>query len=186
MKNRTRIILILVIMIAALAGISAAEGSFGAQKTCTGEHDFKVSIVTRATADKEGLRRYECRVCGLTKEEEISATGHDWGKWTTVKEATTSADGLKSRVCRKDSDHVQYKTVSKLEETSTRKLPTIRDMTDNPITVIQTPEPAEEEETEEEFPDEEDLAHQADEYETIDRMMMAIRVYANALIKLAC
>ena len=35
------------------------------------------------------------------------------------------------------------------------------------------------------FPDEEDLAHQADEFETIDRLMLAIKIYANALIRLA-
>ena len=35
------------------------------------------------------------------------------------------------------------------------------------------------------FPDEEDLAHQADEYGTIDRLMLAMKVYANALIRLA-
>ena len=35
------------------------------------------------------------------------------------------------------------------------------------------------------FPDEEDLAHQADEYEEIDRLMLAIKIYANALIRLA-
>ena len=35
------------------------------------------------------------------------------------------------------------------------------------------------------FPDEEDLAHQADEYENIDRLMLAIRIFANALIRLA-
>ena len=35
------------------------------------------------------------------------------------------------------------------------------------------------------FPDEEDLAHQADEYEDIDRLMLAMKVYANALIRLA-
>lgn len=35
------------------------------------------------------------------------------------------------------------------------------------------------------FPDEEDLAHQADEYEEIDRLMLAMKVYANALIRLA-
>ena len=34
------------------------------------------------------------------------------------------------------------------------------------------------------FPDEEDLAHQADEYETIDRMVLAMKIYANALIRL--
>ena len=36
------------------------------------------------------------------------------------------------------------------------------------------------------FPDEEDLAHQADEYERIDRLMLAMKIYANALIRLAC
>ena len=35
------------------------------------------------------------------------------------------------------------------------------------------------------FPDEEDLAHQADEFETIDRLMLAMKIYANALIRLA-
>ena len=35
------------------------------------------------------------------------------------------------------------------------------------------------------FPDEEDLAHQADEYETIDRLILAVKIYANALIRLA-
>ena len=35
------------------------------------------------------------------------------------------------------------------------------------------------------FPDEEDLAHQADEYETIDRLMLAAKIYANAMIRLA-
>ena len=34
------------------------------------------------------------------------------------------------------------------------------------------------------FPDEEDLAHQADEYEDIDRLMTAMKIYANALIRL--
>ena len=35
------------------------------------------------------------------------------------------------------------------------------------------------------FPDEEDLAHQADEYAAIDRLMLAMKIYANALIRLA-
>ena len=35
------------------------------------------------------------------------------------------------------------------------------------------------------FPDEEDLAHQADEYEAIDRLMLAMKIYANALVRLA-
>ena len=35
------------------------------------------------------------------------------------------------------------------------------------------------------FPDEEDLAHQADEYAETERLMLAMKIYANALIRLA-
>ena len=35
------------------------------------------------------------------------------------------------------------------------------------------------------FPDDEDLAHQANEYIDIDRMITAAKIYANALIRLA-
>jgi len=35
------------------------------------------------------------------------------------------------------------------------------------------------------FPDEEDLAHQANEFASVDRLMLAMKIYANALIRLA-
>ena len=35
------------------------------------------------------------------------------------------------------------------------------------------------------FPDEKDLAHQADEFADLDRLMLAAKIYANALIRLA-
>ena len=35
------------------------------------------------------------------------------------------------------------------------------------------------------FPEDEDLAHQANEYIDIDRMITAAKIYANALIRLA-
>ena len=35
------------------------------------------------------------------------------------------------------------------------------------------------------FPDEPDLCHQADEYVSIDRLMLAMKIYANALLRLA-
>ena len=35
------------------------------------------------------------------------------------------------------------------------------------------------------FPDEEDLAHQADEYAEIDRLVLAAKIFANALVRLA-
>ena len=35
------------------------------------------------------------------------------------------------------------------------------------------------------FPDDEDLAHQANEYADMDRLVTAAKIYANALIRLA-
>ena len=35
------------------------------------------------------------------------------------------------------------------------------------------------------FPDDEDLAHQANEYATISGLMKSMRIYANALVRLA-
>lgn len=37
----------------------------------------------------------------------IYATDHDWGDWTVVSPATETEDGLKQRVCKKDSTHVE-------------------------------------------------------------------------------
>ena len=35
------------------------------------------------------------------------------------------------------------------------------------------------------FPDEEDLAHLANEYERIDSLMLAMKIYANGMLRLA-
>ena len=38
-------------------------------------------------------------VCGEEYTEVIPATGHQYGAWTVVKEATETEEGLKERVC---------------------------------------------------------------------------------------
>ena len=37
----------------------------------------------------------------------IYATDHNWGDWEVVTEATASSNGLKQRVCKNDSNHVE-------------------------------------------------------------------------------
>ncbi|MBR3325712.1 MAG: InlB B-repeat-containing protein [Atopobiaceae bacterium] len=44
-----------------------------------------------------------------------AATGHDWGTWQTVKEATRYDEGLAKRVCAHDKTHVQYRAIPTLE-----------------------------------------------------------------------
>ena len=46
----------------------------------------------------------------------IEAMGHDWGPWKIVKAATTKEEGLKQRVCKNDSNHVEDMKIPKLEE----------------------------------------------------------------------
>ena len=43
----------------------------------------------------------ECSVCHeiLTAPTEVPATGHSYGDWTIIKEATCTEEGLKQRTC---------------------------------------------------------------------------------------
>ena len=42
-----------------------------------------------------------CSTCGATLTEQIAvpATGHSFGDWITIKEATETEEGLKERYC---------------------------------------------------------------------------------------
>ena len=53
----------------------------------------------------------ECIVCGLvlSGEEEIPALGHDYGEWTTTKEATCTEVGEAERICSRDASHKETK-----------------------------------------------------------------------------
>lgn len=50
-----------------------------------------------------------CSSCGhvITERTIIYATGHIWGEWQVVKEPTATDAGLRIRVCKKDSDHIE-------------------------------------------------------------------------------
>lgn len=47
----------------------------------------------------------------------IPATGHDWGEWRVTKEPTVSEDGVETRICRNDKDHVETRPIAKLTPT---------------------------------------------------------------------
>ena len=81
------------------------------------EHVYEARTAISATCTESGLRRYVC-VCGAVdtaRDEEIPATGHRWGAWTTIREASAEQEGLKERICLNDSEHREYKTVPKEE-----------------------------------------------------------------------
>jgi len=41
----------------------------------------------------------------------IAATGHDWGEWTTTKEATATEPGEQERVCKTDNSHKEKRNL---------------------------------------------------------------------------
>ena len=58
-------------------------------------------ITTEPTCTEEGVKTFECMVCGKTKTEAVAALGHNWNEDFTVdKEATCEETGLKSIHCK--------------------------------------------------------------------------------------
>ena len=76
--------------------------------TCTedGSHD-EVVYCTR-----EGCGVELSRVTVADK-----ATGHDWGEWKTVEEATEEEEGVSQRTCSHDGSHVQTRPIPRLPHT---------------------------------------------------------------------
>ena len=54
-----------------------------------------------------------CSRCGavLAAQTEIPATGHNWGEWIVIKEATDTTDGQAMRTCKNNTTHAEYYTI---------------------------------------------------------------------------
>ena len=84
-------------------------------------HDYHVVegsavVATCETAGKEADK--QCSRCdSFIEGAAIAALGHDWGEWTTVKEATEDEEGLEERVCKRDPSHKESRTIPKLNHT---------------------------------------------------------------------
>ena len=69
-------------------------------------------ITTQPTCTEEGVKTFECMVCGKTKTEKVSALGHDWAEDFTVdKEATCEETGLKSIHCKRCDERKEITTI---------------------------------------------------------------------------
>lgn len=79
-----------------------------------------------ATCEQEGYREYwKCSVCNklfadntaineIDKPIEINPLGHDWGDWIVTRPATDDVYGEKTRVCKRDTNHIEVRTIDKL------------------------------------------------------------------------
>lgn len=84
------------------------------------EHDY-VAVVTPPSCTEKGYMTYTCRNCGHSyKGNEVDATGHTWGEWKVIKEATTTETGKKERVC----ERCDYKEIAVISMISNKEQPT--------------------------------------------------------------
>lgn len=84
------------------------------------EHDY-VAVVTPPNCTEKGYTTYTCRNCSHSyKGNEVDATGHTWGKWKVIKEATTTETGKKERVC----ERCDYKEIAVISMISNKEQPT--------------------------------------------------------------
>ena len=73
-------------------------------------HDWHYTE-TLPTCTKDGEKVGECSRCGMKTTEKISALGHDWGAWTVTTPATCTNEGVETRICNRDSSHVETRTI---------------------------------------------------------------------------
>ena len=70
-------------------------------------HDAKASTCTET-----GYDAYDtCTRCGYSTYHEIPALGHDEGKWTVVKDADCTHDGLEERRCTRCGELLESRTI---------------------------------------------------------------------------
>lgn len=118
MKQCKRSIALLLAAVCTLLCLACCLPAFAESgETQEHTHDYVAVTVIAPTCVEPGLRRYICS-CGAVdaaRDEEIAPTGHRWGPWKTVIEATTEQEGLKERTCITDPEHKEYKTIPKEE-----------------------------------------------------------------------
>ena len=61
-------------------------------------HSYTEYVTTMPSCTTDGLNTFSCS-CGSSYTEAIPATGHQFGDYTYNNDATTSADGTKTRYC---------------------------------------------------------------------------------------
>lgn len=62
-------------------------------------HNWEVTSEEKATCEKDGSKTYTCADCKGTKTETISATGHKFDSWKTVKAQSIYSGAVQERIC---------------------------------------------------------------------------------------
>ena len=79
---------------------------------CTEKNGYVEHAGGAANCTKKAV----CASCG-TDYGDLDPNGHDWGEWSVTKRPTTSAEGEKKRVCKRNDSHTETRAIPKLTPT---------------------------------------------------------------------
>lgn len=97
MFQRSVSLLLALVMILGNVPMNALATETEETTTPVCEHSYE-AVTTDATCTADGVVVYTCG-CGDTYSETIAATGHTWGEWAIVEEASYEAAGSQTRTC---------------------------------------------------------------------------------------
>lgn len=88
-----------------------------------GSHAWVETSRVNATCETSGEAHYRCERCDAQLVEETPALGHDWGPWETTLPATTNREGIERRVCTRDANHAEERTIPPIVEEAKEEPP---------------------------------------------------------------
>ncbi len=120
-------------------------------------HDIKPVAKKDATCEEAGNDAYYiCSKCGKWFSDAEgtkvipdhntmihAALGHDWGEWKITKEATGDAEGQEMRVCSRDKNHTETRSIAKKTDAGTKdpaKGETVKDESSKGIYLVTSTE----------------------------------------------
>lgn len=63
------------------------------------KHSYTSSVTAAPTCVKEGVKTFTCTLCGKSYTEAVPVIAHNYGEWSTEREATCAAEGLEAASC---------------------------------------------------------------------------------------
>lgn len=93
------------------AAITKEVGLEGAELHFNYGHEHELRHVVNApSCSEDGIEYDYCTICEeVFNKKVLEKTGHTWGEWTVVREATSKADGLEIRTCKNCSEKEERK-----------------------------------------------------------------------------
>ena len=97
--NKALSVLLCLVMALSCCAFSAFAEDVTTPEQAACEHELKIAVVPPTCAER-GYTQHVCQKCGYHYEDTyVNPTGHSYGQWREIKEATCTSEGLMEREC---------------------------------------------------------------------------------------